>query len=60
MSSTSYAMANGASDVTMAMFEEAQAKTPGMNYGMVQSAATSSEFVSHCLVRQKKKFSKGT
>ena len=55
MVSTAYASAQGASKDTMDMFEEAQKATPGMNYGMVQSAATSSEFVSRCLVRQKKK-----
>lgn len=56
-SSSAYALAQGASKTTMDMFEEAQVTSPGMNYGMVQSAATSSEFVSRCLVRQKKKFS---
>lgn len=58
MSSSAYASAQGASDVTMDMFTKAETETPGMNYGMVQSAATSSEFVSRCLVRQKKKFRK--
>lgn len=57
MSSTEYAAAQNVSAVTMDLFEKAQTETPGMNYGMVQSAATSSEFVSRCLVRQKKKFS---
>lgn len=55
-SSSNYAKAQGASDVTMDMFDKMESETPGMNYGMVQSAATSSEFVSRCLVRQKKKF----
>ena len=56
MSSAVYAEAQGASKTTMDMFSDIQTATPGMNYGMVQSAATSSEFVSRCLVKQKKKF----
>jgi len=58
MSSKAYAEAQGASGSTMDLFEDLDTKTPGINYGMVQSAATSSEFVSRCLVRQKKKFTK--
>lgn len=42
----------------MDLFNDIQITSPAMNYGMVQSAATSSEFVSRCLVRQKKKFAK--
>lgn len=55
-SSAAYAKAQGASKATMDLFDEYQVTSPGMNYGMVQSAATSSEFVSRCLVKQKKKF----
>lgn len=57
-SSSAYAEAQGASASTKSMFSKVESETPGLNYGMVQSAATSSEFVSRCLVRQKKKFSK--
>lgn len=56
MSSTVYAKAQGASETTVNLFDQIQNDSPGMNYGMVQSAATSSEFVSRCLVRQKRKF----
>lgn len=56
MSTAAYASAQGASKTTMDMFEEAQTTTPGLNYGMVQSAATSSEFVTRGLVYQKRKF----
>ena len=49
-------MAQGASKTTLEMFDKYQVASPGMNYGMVQSASTSSEFVSRCLVKQKKKF----
>lgn len=49
-------MAQGASKTTLEMFDKYQLASPGMNYGMVQSASTSSEFVSRCLVKQKKKF----
>lgn len=56
MSSTAYASAQGASKDTMELFDKMESETPGLNYGVVQSAATSSEFVSRCLVRQKKKF----
>ena len=58
MKSAAYAEAQGASKTTMDMFNEAETTTPGMNYGMVQSAATSSEFVSRVLVKQKKRFAK--
>ena len=56
-SSSAYAQAQGASKATVDMFEQVQMASPGMNYGMVQSAATSSEFVSRCFVKHKKKFS---
>ena len=55
-SSADYAVAQGASKTTLEMFDKYQMASPGMNYGMVQSASTSSEFVSRCLVKQKKKF----
>lgn len=58
LSSEKYAEAQGASEATMELFNDIQITSPAMNYGMVQSAATSSEFVSRCLVRQKKKFAK--
>lgn len=58
MSSTAYAQAQSCSAATEELFEQYSKTTPEMNYGMVQSAATSSEFVSRCLVRQKKKFQK--
>ena len=58
LSSAMYAQAQGASKATLDMFSDAQTTAPAMNYGMVQSAATSSEFVSRCLVKQKKKFAK--
>ena len=48
MSSTAYAaaQAEGASKATMDLFDELQVNSPTMNYGMVHSAATSSEVVS--------------
>ena len=58
MSSTAYAEAQGASAATKAMFDQINLTSPGLNYGMVQSASTSSEFVSRCVVRQKKKYAK--
>ena len=58
MSSAAYAEAQGASKSTMDMFCEMEGISPGLNYGAVQSAATSSEFVSRVLVNQKRKFAK--
>ena len=58
MSSAAYAKVQGASKATVDMFNDLQTASPGMNYGQVQSAATSSEFVSRVLVKQKKKFAK--
>ena len=55
-SASSYAKAQGASAATVAMYEEMDEISPQMNYGAVQSAATSSEFVSRALVKQKKRF----
>lgn len=56
MSSTAYAAAQGASKATMDLFDELQTNSPGMNYGMVQSAATSSEVVSRMVINQKRRF----
>ena len=56
MSSTTYAAAQGASKATMDLFDELQTNSPGMNYGMVQSAATSSEVVSRMVINQKRRF----
>lgn len=56
MASSAYAEAQGASKTTLDAFDELQAAVPALNYGMIQSAATSSEFVSRCVVKQKKKF----
>ena len=53
-----YASAQMVSEDTVSKFKEYEKTTPGLNYGMVQSAATSSEFVSRCVVNQKKKSSK--
>ena len=58
MSSSAYAEAHGASATTKAMFDQVNITSPGLNYGMVQSASTSSEFVSRCLVKQKRKYAK--
>ena len=58
MTSTAYAEAQGASDATKAMFDEVNLTSPALNYGMVQSASTSSEFVSRVLVKQKRKYAK--
>ena len=52
---SSYAKAQNMSDITVAMFEEMEQNAPELNYGVVQSAATSSEFVSRALVKQKKR-----
>ena len=58
MSSTAYAEAQGASAATKAMFDQVNVTSPRLNYGMVQSASTSSEFVSRVLVKQKRKYAK--
>ena len=58
MSSSAYAEAQGASETTKAVFDQVNLTSPGLNYGMVQSASTSSEFVSRCLVKQKRKYAK--
>ena len=50
-----YAKYQNVSAKTVTMFEEMEQATPNLNYGVVQSAATSSEFVSRALVKQKKR-----
>ena len=50
-----YAKCQNMSSITVAMFEEMETNTPELNYGQVQSAATSSEFVSRALVKQKRR-----
>ena len=54
-SASSYAKAQNMSSSTVMMFEEMEQDAPMMNYGIVQSAATSSEFVSRALLKQKKR-----
>lgn len=53
--SAGYAMSKGATAETMAEF---QAEGEDINYGEVQSASTSAEFVSRAILKQKKKWSK--
>ena len=50
-----YAMDQDLSEENMAYFAEAQTKTPQLNYGMVQSAYTSCDFVSRGVLKQKRK-----
>ncbi|OJJ21319.1 hypothetical protein BKI52_12215 [marine bacterium AO1-C] len=52
--SKNYAMSKGASAETMAEFDAEE----GVNYGEVQSASTSAEFVSRAILKQKKKWGK--
>ena len=52
---SAYAKSQNVSVTTMNMFEEMEQMNPQLNYGVVQSAATSSEFVSRALVKQKKR-----
>lgn len=52
---TEYAKYQNVSAETVSRFEEIEKATPMLNYGVVQSAATSSEFVSRALVKQKKR-----
>ncbi|HAS41293.1 MAG TPA: hypothetical protein DCS93_12480 [Microscillaceae bacterium] len=52
--STNYAMSKGASAETMAEFSAEE----DVNYGEVQSASTSAEFVSRAILKQKKKWGK--
>lgn len=51
-SASTYAKAQGLSAATVSMFEDMGDE---VNYGVVQSAATSSEFVSRAIVKQKKR-----
>ncbi|MCY3412629.1 MAG: hypothetical protein INQ03_13410 [Candidatus Heimdallarchaeota archaeon] len=55
--SSSYSAMKGASVATQEMFEAAEA-VEDINYGMVQSATSSAEFVNRALLEQKKKFGK--
>ncbi|OLS19996.1 MAG: hypothetical protein HeimC2_39270 [Candidatus Heimdallarchaeota archaeon LC_2] len=55
MGASVYSMSKGSSMKTAAMFEEAEAEMD-MNFGEVQSANTSSEFISRALLKQKKKY----
>ncbi len=57
MKSSNYSSMKGASKGTQAIFEEAD-MDEDLNYGMVQSASTSTEFVNRALINQKKKFRK--
>ena len=52
---SAYAKSQNVSITTMNMFEEMEQMNPQLNYGVIQSAATSSEFVSRALVKQKKR-----
>ena len=52
---SAYAKSQNVSVTTMNMFEEMEQMNPQLNYGVIQSAATSSEFVSRALVKQKKR-----
>jgi hypothetical protein len=51
-----YSSMKGASKATQAMWESAEKEMPDLDYGSVQSANTSSEFVSRALLKQKKKY----
>ena len=53
--SSEYAMSKGATSETMAEYSE---EGENINYGEVQSASTSAEFVSRAILKQKKKWSK--
>lgn len=57
-SASEYAKAQGMSAATVSKYSEMDNLSPMMNYGVVQSAATSSEFVSRGLVKQKRKAAK--
>lgn len=56
MKSSSYSAMKGASKETQEIFEAAEMENSDLNYGVVQSASTSSEFVNRALINQKKKF----
>jgi hypothetical protein len=55
---SAYSSMKGASISTQAMWEAAEESMPGLDYGTVQSANTSAEFVNRALLKQKKKFQK--
>ena len=50
-----YANFQNVSAKNISVIEEMEQCTPNLNYGVVQSAATSSEFVSRALVKQKRR-----
>ncbi|MCH8907986.1 MAG: hypothetical protein IH840_12935 [Candidatus Heimdallarchaeota archaeon] len=58
MKASEYASMKGVSIATQKMFEDAEGEIADLNYGVVQSAGTSTEFVSRALLKQKKKFRK--
>ena len=58
MSTGNYASAKGASAETMQEWAQAEEEMPDLDYGTVQSANTSAEFVSRVILKQKKKFRK--
>jgi hypothetical protein len=51
-------MSKGASIETQALFEQMEEAVPDLNYADVQSANTSTEFVSRAILGHKKKFRK--
>ena len=53
-----YANVKGASSKTMSEWETAEEEYGELDYGTVQSANTSAEFVSRVILKQKKKYSK--
>lgn len=55
---STYAGAKGASAGTMAAWAAAEEADPTLDYGSVQAANTSVEFVSRAILKQKKKFKK--
>lgn len=55
---SAYAGVKGASAGTMAAWEAAEQADPNLDYGSVQAANTSVEFVSRTILKQKKKFKK--
>lgn len=57
MGASAYSMSMGSSMKSQAMYEMAE-ESMGLNFGEVQSANTSAEFVSRALLKQKKKYRK--
>lgn len=52
---SSYAKAQNLSAATVSLLEDMEMDSSELNYGAIQSAATSSEFVSRAIVKQKKR-----